>query len=118
MRVQMKRNRHSEGLLKEPTVGTRPILSDAFRKGRMPMAVTWTPSPLALEASKAGLSPRNRWHRSMELGKRRLQGGMWRQRCHRRPPGHHRTELSPGAPCIRRHHPHEAQEPMGATAQT
>ena len=49
------------------------------------MAETWTQWPLALEASKAGLSPRirRRWHRSMGLEERRLQGGMWRHMRHR-----------------------------------
>jgi hypothetical protein len=112
MRVEMKHNRHSEGLLKEPTAGTRPILQDAFRKGRTPMVVTWTLSPLALEASKTVLSPRIRrwWHKGMGLGERRLQGGKWRQRRHCRLPGRHRTELSSRAPCIQRHRPHEGEK--------
>jgi hypothetical protein len=47
----------------------------------------------------------------MGLGERRLQGIMWRQRHHRRLPGHHRTELSPRAPCIQRHHPRGGEAP-------
>ena len=33
MRVEMKHNRHSEGLLKEPTAGTRPILQRRLQEG-------------------------------------------------------------------------------------
>ena len=33
MRVEMKRNRHSEGLLKEPTAGTRLILQRRLQEG-------------------------------------------------------------------------------------
>jgi hypothetical protein len=33
MRVEKKRNRHNEGLLKETTTGTRPILQQRFKEG-------------------------------------------------------------------------------------
>ena len=33
MRVEMKHNRHSEGLLKEPTAGTKPILHRRLQEG-------------------------------------------------------------------------------------
>jgi hypothetical protein len=57
MRVEMKHNRHSEGLLRELVVGSRLILQRRLQEGSTPIGATMDASSLALEASKAGLSP-------------------------------------------------------------